>query len=214
MARSTAHRLLQTLVYRQFAQQAPDRSYRPGPVLLALQGHSPTRTHLLDVATPFLDQVVQQSAETCHLAVLAQREVRFLASMESDQILRIGSRAGQVMPAHRTAAGKALLAELPAAELEQLFPVDSADFAQIVSELRSVRRRGFAVNKGGSERGVCAVAVAIRVEGRPAPGSLTVSVPSVRFSNHRIPELHQILARAAAEISGALQSAPSRVGVP
>jgi IclR family transcriptional regulator, acetate operon repressor len=32
-ARSTAHRLLAMLVYRDFAVQAEDRSYRPGPAL-------------------------------------------------------------------------------------------------------------------------------------------------------------------------------------
>lgn len=34
-ARSTAHRLLAMLVYRDFAVQAEDRSYRPGPALSA-----------------------------------------------------------------------------------------------------------------------------------------------------------------------------------
>src|SRR5580704_10569183 len=35
IARSTAHRLLAMLVYRDFAVQAEDRSYRPGPALSA-----------------------------------------------------------------------------------------------------------------------------------------------------------------------------------
>jgi DNA-binding IclR family transcriptional regulator len=35
IARSTAHRLLAMLVYRDFAIQAADRSYRPGPALSA-----------------------------------------------------------------------------------------------------------------------------------------------------------------------------------
>src|SRR5882757_10214062 len=33
VARSTAHRLLAMLVYRDFAEQDADRRYRPGPVL-------------------------------------------------------------------------------------------------------------------------------------------------------------------------------------
>ena len=43
VARSTAHRLLAMLVYRDFAVQDEDRVYRAGPVL-ELDSHSPSRT--------------------------------------------------------------------------------------------------------------------------------------------------------------------------
>jgi DNA-binding IclR family transcriptional regulator len=42
IARSTAHRLLAMLVYRDFAIQAEDRSYLPGPALSASSPSCPT----------------------------------------------------------------------------------------------------------------------------------------------------------------------------
>jgi hypothetical protein len=46
VARSTAHRLLAMLVYRDFAVQDDDRVYRAGPVL-ELAAHSQSRTSML-----------------------------------------------------------------------------------------------------------------------------------------------------------------------
>ena len=58
VARSTAHRLLQMLVYRDFALQDEARTYHAGPVL-QLAEHSRSRTSLLrSAALPLLLQIV------------------------------------------------------------------------------------------------------------------------------------------------------------
>ncbi len=211
---STAHRLLGTLVYRQFAQQAGDRSYGMGPALLGLRGSQRSRTRLLDIGRPHLQQLTAVTNETSHLAILVHRQVRFLMSVESQQMLRIGVRAGQVMPAHITAAGKALLADLPQAELDELYPadgiaemdLDAAGVAAMHRELATVRRRGHAINRGTSERGLCAVALPIRAgEDNRAIASVTLSVPSIRFRPAQVAEfigaVHETVSALAAELS-------------
>jgi DNA-binding IclR family transcriptional regulator len=53
--------------------------------------------------------------------LLVRDEIRFVATVESDQVLRVGDRAGRVLPAHLASGGKAMLATMTAPELKQLY---------------------------------------------------------------------------------------------
>ena len=50
VARSTAHRLLSMLVYRDFARQGEDRKYHAGPVM-SLSAQAPSRTAVAGAGT-------------------------------------------------------------------------------------------------------------------------------------------------------------------
>lgn len=213
VAPSTAHRLLTTFKYRGFVQQSSDRSYEPGPALVALGVGRPSNVNIVSVVTPHLQRLRGTVNETCHFMVRVDRDVRFLASAEAGQALRISSRAGQVMPAHHASGGKALLAELPPTDLDALYPsagvpengLGTADVDRLRRELQTVRRRGYAVNVGETERGIAAVAVTIRDGDHQAIGAISVSVPTVRYSSRRIPELLDGLRTTADAIRADLQ---------
>src|SRR5689334_17670418 len=69
VARSTAHRLLAMLVYRDFAVQTEGRAYRPGPVL-ELAAHSQSATsRLRAVALPHMAELVQVVGESANLTI-------------------------------------------------------------------------------------------------------------------------------------------------
>lgn len=204
-ARSTAHRLLQTLVYRDFAAQEDDRSYRVGPVL-ELAAHSQSASSRLRAAAmPHLQRIVDLLDESANLTVRTGNTIRFIASLESGQTLRVGSREGMVFPAHRTTAGLLLLAELSPDEVDQLYaeeryvnrPQDRPDLARLRAELARVRRNGFALNRGRSERGVVAVGVPVRGPGGESIAGMSVSLPSVRYSKDDLPKLVRILQSTA-----------------
>ncbi|MFF2009989.1 IclR family transcriptional regulator [Streptomyces sp. NPDC058195] len=209
VARSTAHRILAMLVYRDFAVQDEDRLYRAGPVL-ELAAHSQSLvSRLRAAAMPHLHQVVGLLDETANLTVRTGGTVRFIASVECRQALRVGSREGMVFPAHRTTAGLLLLADLPDEELDELYaperrdhPADGPDLARLRTEVKRLRRNGFAVNKERSERGLIAVGVPVRDQDGTALAGLSVSMPSVRYDPHRLPSLVTALnatARALAD---------------
>lgn len=208
VARSTAHRLLQTLVYRDFAVQDEQRRYHPGPVL-ELAAHSQSHTsRLRAVALPHLQRLVDLVGESANLTIRTGDTTRFIASVECRQALRVGSREGMVFPAHRTTAGLVLLAELAPGEVEELY--DEQRFAQRADErpdlpslraqLGRVRRAGFALNNGLSERGVVAVGVPVRDAAGVAVAGLSVSMPSVRYDRNRLATLVATLHRAAGAI--------------
>jgi IclR family transcriptional regulator, acetate operon repressor len=90
-------------------------------------------------------------------------EIEFLDSVETTLGLCVGSRVGIRMPAHCTAAGKAILAELPPDDLRGRYPDGRLDrmtprslqsLSRLEAELARVRERGYATNFAESEADV------------------------------------------------------------
>lgn len=212
VAPSTAHRLLSTLVHRQFVVQGQDRSYAAGPAMLRMGAGQHSRASQLSLARPYLQEVTRTVDETCHIGILVGHSLHFLMSEEARHTLRIGVRDGLVMPAHLTAGGKVLLARLPPDQFEELYPasgvpeldLDPEAVTVLADEVEGARRRGYAINKGGTERGLNALAVPILGEGGITLGSLAVSMPSVRWGSGRVPDLVLQLRAGAERIAGGL----------
>ncbi|EHR59833.1 transcriptional regulator [Saccharomonospora cyanea NA-134] len=212
VARSTAHRLLAMLVYRDFAVKDDQHGYRAG-LVLELAAHSPSETsRLRSAALPHLQHLVERIGESANLAVRTGDTTRFIASVESHRALRVSSREGMVFPAHRTTAGLLLLAELPTDELGELYaqaryegrPDERPDLRRLRADLARVRRNGFALNHGRSERGVVAIGVPVHEHDGTVVAGLSVSMPSVRYERGRLPELVTTLRAAARTVEGSL----------
>jgi IclR family acetate operon transcriptional repressor len=211
-ARSTAHRLLAMLEYHGFARQDPaTRAYVPGPALIEAGLGALGSLDIRAYARPLLERLVAETDETVHLVVLQRGDVLFLDSVETSRTLRIGSRTGRLMPAHCTAAGKAVLSQLNTEELRDLYPDGRLEpmtarslssMRALEAELEEVRRRGYATNFGESEPEVAAVAVPIprAADGRPA--AVTVSAPITRLDESRVTEIAQAALDAVAALDG------------
>jgi len=213
VARSTAHRLLAMLVYRDFAEQDQDKRYTAGPVLRAAAlAPSPVST-LRRVAMPYLHDLMDRAGETVNLQVLVGSRIRFVATVESLQVLRVGDREGKVLPAHVVSGGKMLLATLSDEEIRTLYLGDSSvDVPGLMADIRRIRQRGFAINDQKTEPGVTAL-------GRPVLGpdghpmaAVALAMPSARFSRDRVPEWVGALAATAAQIEQALVAAAGTDG--
>ena len=205
---STAHRLLGMLVYRDFAEQLPDRSYAAGAVLRRGRLQQAPVTRLRDVALPHLRTLVDEVGETANAMVLAGTDVRFVATVQSEQVLRVGDRTGRTLPAHLSSGGKAVLATLDderrTAVLESL---DAAEAAALERELRVIRRRGYAVNDQATEPGLIAVGVAVPPAGGVTGAALSLAAPSARYSRDRSPVWAGALADAARAVARDLGAA-------
>ena len=144
--------------------------------------------------------------------VLVGRQVRFIASVESFQSLRIGSRVGAMLPAHRTSWGRAILAALPTETLEGLYPtagttsgeLSASASATLRRDLARIRKQGYAVNNGETERGVTAVGSLVAdVDGPLA--ALSVSIPTIRYSSANLPGIVASLRIASDQIVATLR---------
>jgi len=204
---STAHRLLGMLIYRDFGEQLPNRRYAAGSVLRRGAVQQASATRLREVALPHLRRLVASLGETANVMVLAGPEVRFVATVECEHVLRVGDRTGRSLPAHRASGGKAVLAAMERERLDELvegFP--DADAAGIARELRTVRRRGFAVNDQQTEAGLTAVGVAVPPAGGFSGAALSVAAPTARVSRGMPPVWAAALHDAARTVAGELST--------
>jgi DNA-binding IclR family transcriptional regulator len=213
IARSTAHRLLTMLVYRDFAVQDESRVYHAGPVL-ELAAHSPSEAaRLRAIALPHLHDVVDVLNESANLIARTGDTARFIASVECQQSLRVGNREGMVFPAHQVTGGLVLLAELPDDHLEALYaeerytdrPGERPDMLALGKDLAHIRRQGFAVNEGRSERGVVAIGCPVRRPDGSAAAGISISMPSVRYDPHRLKSYVATLSMAASAVEAELR---------
>ncbi|MET9790354.1 IclR family transcriptional regulator [Streptomyces canus] len=204
---STAHRLLAMLVYRGFAEQRPDRLYEAGDVLRPAAVSRAPVALLRQVALPRLHELVDRVGESVNLVVVAGTEARFVATAESPQILRVGSRAGRTLPAHLTSGGRAVLAALPPDQVTALYDgSEDVDLTRLRRDLALVRKRGFAINDQRTEAGLTALGIVVRdPEGVPV-AAVAIAMPTVRFDRDRVPAWVGALTATVSEIEQELHS--------
>jgi DNA-binding IclR family transcriptional regulator len=138
-----------------------------------------------------MEVLCARTNETVNLMIRVGTKVRFLDTVESSNILRVGDRQGTLLPAHKASGGKAILAELEPAALEQLFPspnaelagdyIPDAEYPAFLRELESVRTNGFAANFEGTEEGISAFGMALHNGRGMVVGALSVATPVARF---------------------------------
>lgn len=188
---STAHRLLSALVYRDFAVQDAARTYNAGPALGIGAGPGRRVAVLRRVAEPHLARLRDALEETVNLSVLVGASVRIVAAAESTKVLHVGNQVGTILPAERSAAGKAELAwQDPRSVLSMLTDSQVAHegrLADLLAELRRVRTQGYAVNLGEAEADVCAVGVPLHSIAGDIVGALSVAMPAGRFRAQSAP---------------------------
>lgn len=213
VAASTAHRLLATLRANDFVEQVPGgRAYRLTSLLSTFAGGPPDHNTLARIGHPALVALRHDTNETSNLLVLEGPDVRFIDGVESTRTLRVAPRTGDLLPAHGTAGGKAILAALPPEQVRALIggrlrkmtartvPSRSA----LEKELAVVRCRGYATNVDESVLDVGGVGVPVMDRFDRCVAAITVSGPSSRLNEETAPALLPYLRAAAARMSSHL----------
>ena len=205
VAPSTAHRLLKALQFRRFAQQTDDRGYQAGPALGFASGEQHSAHQLKVIAQPALELLHADIDECAQLMIRHGTHIRFIEGIESDRPLRVAVRIGDQIPAHCSAGGKALLAELSQPELQSLYadglplwPVAKLTTLEALNDqLATVRRSGYGVSQNETEPGVSGVGVVIRDGDEIPVAALTLAIPTARFSRSDLPAYVEALRRAS-----------------
>lgn len=151
---------------------------------------------LRDVALPELSRLQAETGETVHLAVPDGPELVLIERLDSAHQLRAFLPLGTRLPLHAASTGKAYLASLPDAQVEEILSSGLApltdrtvtDPATLRREIAEIRRRGYAVTDQGLHDGIAAVAVALRGRGGTVRGCFSVSGPASRLTAELYPE--------------------------
>jgi len=211
LSRSTVHRMLATLSHHEFVEQDEySRAYRPGPALVDIGLAVVSKIDIRAISHSSLLELRDLTGETTHVGIMrGAASVLFLDSVESDRIVRTGSRIGLVLPAHSTATGKALLAELADDEVAALYPSGVLEaptpralttVGELLDQLAEVRRLGYAVNHGESEDDVAAVAAAVRDKHGRVRCALVTNAPLSRADDAWVKTAAAATMRVAREL--------------
>jgi IclR family transcriptional regulator, acetate operon repressor len=210
VVRSTAHRLLAMLRYHGFVDQDPQtKAYRPGPVLSDLGFAAIQQLEIRAFMRPHLERLAAVLEETAHLVLLNGREIRIVDGIESSRALHTAARIGVSLPAHATAGGKVLLADLSEAELLDRYPDPDlpragarsiTSRAALIEELAKAREQGYAVSIDEATPDVGAVAVPVRDSFGTSRAALAISAPVARLERT---ELDRVVAALASEAAAA-----------
>ncbi|MFJ5265592.1 IclR family transcriptional regulator [Streptomyces sp. NPDC088387] len=226
LATSTVRRLLNVLEAHGFVRySAQSGKFAPDFQVVRLAAVAVEGNDLLAAAGGVLDGLRQRTSEACQLTVLSGGEVVFVDRRESQSVIRIFSPIGFRSPAwDGRASGKALMAWLPADEVEGLLPgaeewqqgsgPNAADSpAEFLARLAVVREQGYAVNDEETERDVWAVAAPVRDHSGRVVAAVNVPVLKARVEQgSRARELTEAVVQAAEEVSRALGSYRGRTG--
>ena len=212
LALPTIHRLIRTLVDLGYVRQEPSRQYSLGPRLIRL-GES--ASHLLAVwSRPYLARLVEAVRESANLAMLDGDQVVYVAQVQSPHSMRMFTEVGRRVYPHCTAVGKALLANMPPADVRALLrragmPAQTehtiTEPDRFAEEIHRVREQGYAMDDGEQEIGVRCVAVPVL--GAPNRLAVSISGPAPRMTPDLVDRAVPLLRRAAEDLAGELTGA-------
>ena len=192
--KSQLSRTLRTLEEHGFVERNTDTlAYRLGWRLFAVASRV-GESRLLSEAPPMLRALVRELGESVHLSVRQGNQVLTLLSESPAATLHAPGRVGGLTPLASTSAGRALVVDLDAAELEELGLDGQA------APIAEARRLGYAIVREEFEPGLVAAAAPVRDSVGRVVAAINVSAPRFRFDD-RLEEAALRVADAATALS-------------
>jgi DNA-binding IclR family transcriptional regulator len=156
-----------------------------------------------------MEALRDETGETVQLTVLEGSDVVYVEQVPSSKPVRSVGTMGQRAPAHTVSGGLSQLALLPFERVRALLPnplprptsASIPSFERLEAELKRVRARGFAINRGGFRHDVGGVGTAVIDAHGRAVASINICVPLFRLEELGVDRLGVLVVRAAAEVS-------------
>lgn len=213
-SRSTVFNTLAALHQHGFVQKDDrHKTYRLGVALFELGNAYLAGVSLVPAFYEQARKLVDACGETVKLVIRDGRDVVYLGKQEGSHSVRLVARVGTRLPAHFTAVGKVLLAQLSDQELRDLyagylFPVHTPNAAMsleaLLARIAPVRVQGYAYDEEESSVGVCCVAAPICDHTGGVISAMSIGVPAERLGPGRMDELTAMIRTHAAELSRTL----------
>jgi DNA-binding IclR family transcriptional regulator len=217
---STLLAILGTLEERSIVRQLPSRAYTLDVGILHL---SLPYTEGIGFGVRFHEvasELVRTFNETVQLGILTGAEVVYVARQESSEPVRLAGRVGRRVPAHASAAGKALLSGLEPRALRRVLGPDPlpkltartlSRYRDLERDLDRVRASGIAEAIEECTRGLHCLASPIEGSAGSQAFSIVISTPTFRMTPSKRARIAERIAAAAKELSGSA-NALSEIG--
>lgn len=188
-------RLLATLEYKGYIEQDPiTENYRLGLRSLELGQSFIHHLRLLGIAKPVLKDLVAKIKESAYVGVIREKNVIYLDIVEADQVLKVASRVGNMLPVYATAIGKAQIAFESRDCVERLLPDKLKPYTRntitdrltLFDELDKIKDQGYAIDNEELDEGIICVGAPLRDYTTHIVGGISISVPVIRTSKEKL----------------------------
>jgi IclR family pca regulon transcriptional regulator len=206
LSRAAARRFLRTLVQLGYMRSDGSR-FALRPKVLELGYAYLSSLTLPEVATPHLEQLVEQVHESSSVCELDGDDIVYIARVPTKRIMTVTISVGTRFPAYATSMGRVLLAEQPDERLDQYLASASlrgltghtiTSAPALRRELGKIRAQGWALVDQELEEGLRSIAAPIRDADGQVIAAVNVSTHAGRRSLDSIVEelLQPLLATA------------------
>lgn len=213
--KTTVYRLLSAMQKFELIEKNSDSErYRLGLRLYQLGTRALEARTLRGEAHRLLVEMSRRSEEAVSLAVPTPAGVICMDRMDSPHtVISVRTAVGAFFPAHATAAGKAVLAYLPAGQVRGILkrnglaPYTSHTItraAELTAHLGLVRARGYALDQQELERGLSGVAAPVLRQDGQILGALGIAGPTPRFRGDDLARMVSLAKEIAARLGASL----------
>lgn len=201
LAKSTVHRHVGTLERRGYLV-CTDGVYDLGMRFLKLGTAVQRRSEGYVLAEEKVEELAGETGERAQFLVEENGYAVYVHVARGEHAVRTDPGPGSRIPIHSAAAGKAILASIPWARVEEIIDqrglVDQTsatitDPDVLRSELESVRQRGYAFNDEESLDGLLAIGAPVETLDGGALGALSISGPTHRMRGKIDDRLDELL---------------------
>ena len=211
MLKSTVHNIVTTFEKCRILEKIPDNNkYRLGLKILQLGNSFLATNDLRNNIKPFLDRISNISSENVYFVVLSDDEVLYLDAVYPNAFTTGRTVTGKKAPLFCTGVGKAILANLIPEDIKRIIsegmprftPNTITDENKLMEELALIKSRGYAIDNMEHEYGIKCVAVPLFNSRGNVVAAISVSGPSLRFSDDKINEYAELLLKVSEDIKG------------
>ncbi|MFZ1813669.1 MAG: IclR family transcriptional regulator [Rhizobiaceae bacterium] len=214
LPKQSIHRICATLVEQGFlAYDADGRRLRPARRLRLMASGIlfSSRTHI--ARHQILEDVAARVRETVNFVVPEEGGMSYIDRVETDWPFRVQLPVGTHVPFHCTASGKTFMANLATRARKAM--VNSIQLAphtgntitsreNLLTELETIARQGYALDKEEFMDGMVAIAVPVYDREKRFLAALAFHGPTLRLTVENMVERRAILFEAAEKLSQAL----------
>ena len=196
LPRSTAYHLLGAMIEEGFVVHlADEHRYGLGVAAFEVGSGYARQEPLQRITRRHLASLVDSVGQSAHLAVLHGRDVLYVLEERAPGRPPLVTDVGVRLPAHLTASGRAILAQLPPAQVRALYPDRSAfvdrhgsgprSLSALRTLLAETRQRGYAVEEGEVTPGFASVAAAVLDHNQHPVAGVAVTYPADTIGDRR-----------------------------
>ncbi|WP_283130499.1 DNA-binding transcriptional regulator KdgR [Enterovibrio norvegicus] len=211
MSKSTVYRFLQTMKTLGYvSQEGETERYALTLKLFEVGAGALQNVDIIDYANIEMSKISEETMEALHLGALDDDSIIYIHKIDSKYKLSMQSRIGKRNPLYSTAIGKVLLCEMSEEDVRerlkdvvftQSTPKTHKNIDELLTELPVVKEQGYGEDNEEQEVGLRCIAVPVYDRFNQVVAGLSISLPTMRFTESKKEEFIKYLHESAAEIS-------------